>query len=76
MIGGAGRDSLYGGDGNDYLIGGRGGGDSMRGGMGNDKFRADDVLGNADSMWGDAGFDVLVSTADTDDLFVRGPQTR
>jgi Ca2+-binding RTX toxin-like protein len=76
LDGGAGTDTLYGGDGNDYLIGGRGVGDSMRGGMGNDKFRADDFLGNGDSMWGEAGFDVLVSDADADDLFVRGPQTR
>lgn len=76
LDGGAGTDTLYGGDGNDYLIGGRGIRDSMRGGMGNDKFRADDILGNGDSMWGEAGFDVLVSAADADDLFVRGPQTR
>jgi Ca2+-binding RTX toxin-like protein len=76
LDGGAGTDTLYAGDGNDYLIGGRGVGDSMRGGMGNDRFRADDILGNADSMWGEAGFDVLVSAADADDLFVRGPQTR
>jgi Ca2+-binding RTX toxin-like protein len=76
LDGGAGTDTLYGGDGNDYLLGGRGLGDSMRGGLGNDKFRADDILGNADSMWGEAGFDVLVSNSDADDLFVRGPQTR
>lgn len=76
LDGGAGTDTLYGGDGNDYLIGGRGIRDSMRGGMGNDKFRADDILGNGDSMWGEAGFDVLVANADADDVFVRGPQTR
>jgi len=76
LDGGAGTDTLYAGDGNDYLIGGRGVGDSMRGGLGNDKFRADDIFGNADSMWGETGFDVLVSASDADDLFVRGPQTR
>jgi Ca2+-binding RTX toxin-like protein len=76
LDGGARTDTLHGGDGNDYLIGGRGYADSLRGGAGNDKFRVDDAFGNRDSLWGEAGFDVLVSVADADDLFIRGPQTR
>ncbi|MGB7159729.1 MAG: calcium-binding protein [Tepidisphaeraceae bacterium] len=76
LDGGAGTDTLYGNDGNDLLIGGRGAGDSMRGGAGNDRFRSADVLGNHDSMWGEAGFDQLLSPADADDLLIAGPQTR
>ena len=78
LDGGAGTDTLYGGDGNDHLLGGRGVGDSMRGGTGNDRFRAADAEGNRDSMWGEAGFDVLavISATDADDFFARGPQTR
>jgi Ca2+-binding RTX toxin-like protein len=75
LSGGDGTDTIQGGDGADVLIGGRGPRDQLIGGAGDDHFSSADGAGNADSLWGGEGFDRLMSPADADDVFMRGPQS-
>lgn len=67
LFGEEGEDSLYGEAGTDALIGGKGR-DRMLGGDDPDYFKAKDVFGNNDVMYGGGGDDTVVS-ADADDTY-------
>jgi Ca2+-binding RTX toxin-like protein len=83
LTGGAGHDSLLGGHGDDILEGDvsydlsfafeASGSDTLRGGAGNDRLsgdaiNADDTLGGADELYGDAGNDTLTGGYGADTL--------